>query len=141
VDDAAEAQIAALEAPADKVRSEIFNVVQDNYQIRDLAMQVAAAVEATNTSVAISTAPEPALVRNYRCANDKLFEVLGFRPSRSVAQCVVEMVRAFGEMDAAKFAHPRYYNLEWLVLLMEARAGLQPFDYVLRHGEGSMVSE
>jgi nucleoside-diphosphate-sugar epimerase len=141
VDDAAEAQIAALEAPADKVRSEIFNVVQDNYQIRDLAMQVAASVEATNTSVAIATAPEPALVRNYRCANDKLFEVLGFRPSHSVAQCVGEMVSAFGEMDAAKLAHPRYYNLEWLVLLMEARAGLQPFDYVLRHGEGSMVSE
>jgi hypothetical protein len=80
-------------------------------------------------------------VRNYRCANDKLHETLGFKPTRSVAQCVGEMVRSFGEMDASRLAHPRYYNLEWLVLLMEARTSLQPFDYVLRRGEGPTVSE
>jgi len=44
VQDAADAQIACLEAPAEAVRGEIFNVVQDNYQIRDLAMLVSGAV-------------------------------------------------------------------------------------------------
>jgi UDP-glucose 4-epimerase len=141
VEDAADAQIACLEAPAGQVTGEVFNVVQDNYQIRDLAEGVAAAVGAARSRVTVSTAPEPALVRNYRCANDKLHETLGFRPSRSVAQSVADMVERFRDMDTAALAHPRFYNLEWLVLLMEAHAGLQPFDYVLRPGEGPRVSE
>ncbi|MPZ48318.1 MAG: NAD-dependent epimerase/dehydratase family protein [Dehalococcoidia bacterium] len=141
VQDAADAQITALEAPADAVRGQIFNVVQDNYQIRDLAMQVAESVGQAHGSVAINMAPEPALVRNYRCANDKLYDTLGFRPARGVTQSVDEMVAAFGGMDTARLAHPRYYNLDWLVLLTEAHAGLRPFGYVLRRGEGARVSE
>ena len=141
VRDAADAQIAALEAPDDAVRGEIFNVVQDNYQIRDLAMLVAEAVGQAYGNVAITTAPEPALVRNYRCSNDKLYDRLGFRPTRSVAESATEMVAAFGGMGAARLAHPRYYNLDWLVLLTEAHAGLRPFNYVLRRGEGPRISE
>ena len=35
----------AYEAPADKVRGEIFNVLHSNYQIRELAMLVAGSVQ------------------------------------------------------------------------------------------------
>ncbi len=45
--DCAEAMIAAYEAPAEKVRGEIFNVVHSNYQIRELAMIVAGSVQLT----------------------------------------------------------------------------------------------
>jgi nucleoside-diphosphate-sugar epimerase len=141
VQDAADAQIACLEAPADAVRGQTFNVVQDNYQIRDLALLVAEAVGPVRGNVAVSSAPQPALVRNYRCSNDKLFQTLGFRPSRSVAESVADMLEAFGDVDPVKLAHPRYYNLDWLLLLTEAHAGLRPFDYVLRRGEGPRLSE
>ena len=45
--DCADAMIAAYEAPAEKVRGEIFNVVHSNYQIRELAMIVAGSVQLT----------------------------------------------------------------------------------------------
>ena len=41
----ADAMIAALEAPAELVRGEIFNVLHSNYQIRELAMLVAGSVQ------------------------------------------------------------------------------------------------
>jgi nucleoside-diphosphate-sugar epimerase len=141
VQDAADAQIACLEAPAGLVRGETFNVVQDNYQIRDLAVLVAEAVGSEKGNVAIANTAEPALVRHYRCSNDKLARVVGFRPSRGVAESVRHMVHAFEGMDTARFAHPRYYNLEWLMLLTEAHASLRPFQYVLRRGEGLRMSE
>src|SRR5438045_69750 len=43
--DVATAMIAAYEAPAEKVRGEIFNVLHSNYQIRELAMIVAGSVQ------------------------------------------------------------------------------------------------
>jgi nucleoside-diphosphate-sugar epimerase len=141
VQDAADAQIACLEARADDVRGQIFNVVQDNHQIRELAASVAAAVGRLRGKVELAYEAEPALVRNYRCANDKLFQALGIRPSRTVEQSVEGMVGAFGQLDAAAFANPRFYNLEWMVLLNEVQTNLRPFDYVLRRGEGPRQSE
>jgi nucleoside-diphosphate-sugar epimerase len=141
VQDAADAQIACLEAPAEAVRGEIFNVVHDNYQIRDLANEVAAAVARAKGRVVIDFAPEPALVRNYRCSNHKLHERLGFQPLRDVGQAVSELVDSFAALRREEFAHPRFYNLDWLLLLTEAQAALQPFDYVLRRGEQPRRSE
>jgi nucleoside-diphosphate-sugar epimerase len=135
VQDAAAAQIACLEAEASAVRGQIFNVVQDNYQVREIAMLVAGSVGLVRGNVELTMAPEPALVRNYRCANDKLFQALGVKPSRTVLESVDDMVGAFGHLHASAFAHPRYYNIDWLMLLSEVHAGLHPFDYVLRRDE------
>ena len=141
VQDAADAQIACLEAREGDVRGQIFNVVQDNYQIRQLAMLVAGSVGLVRGNVALNVAPEPSLVRNYRCSADKLYRTLGVRPARGVLESVDNMVDVFGSLDAAKLAHPRYYNLEWMVLLNEVQAGLRPFDYVLRRGERTRIGE
>lgn len=137
VQDAADVQIACLEANEEDVSGQIFNVVQDNYQIRELAMLVAGSVGLLRGHVELTVAPEPPMVRNYRCSNEKLFQTLGVRPSRTVLKSVDEMVDTFGKFDAAKLAHPRYYNLDWMVLLNEAHASLRPFDYVLRRGESA----
>jgi nucleoside-diphosphate-sugar epimerase len=137
VQDTADVQIACLEANEEDVSGEIFNVVQDNYQIRELAMLVAGSVGLLRGHVELTVAPEPPLVRNYRCSNEKLFQVLGVRPARTVLKSVDEMVEAFGNLDAAKLAHPRFYNLDWMVLLNEAKSSLKPFDYVLRRGEAA----
>ena len=51
--DCADAMIAAYEAPAEKVRGEIFNVVHSNYQIRELAMIVAGSVQLTGRRVTL----------------------------------------------------------------------------------------
>src|ERR1700757_4460059 len=67
VSDCADAMIASYEAPAEKVRGQIFNVVHSNYQIRELAMIVAGSVQLTGRRVALEEVPSPALTRNYEC--------------------------------------------------------------------------
>jgi nucleoside-diphosphate-sugar epimerase len=141
VQDAADAQIACLEAPDEVVGGEIFNVVQDNYQIRELAMLVAGSVGQVRGHVLLDEAPEPSLVRNYRCSGEKLKARLGVQPSRTVLESVDNLVKVFGNLPAPAFAHPRYYNLEWMVLLNDIHAGLRPFDYVLRRGERAAKGE
>ena len=140
VSDVAGAQIACLEAPADAVRGQIFNVVQDNYQVRELAMLVAGSVMLARGNVTLELAPEPPLVRNYRCSNDKLFQALGFRPKRSVLESVDEMVARFTQPGIDSLTHPRYYNIDWMLLLIEVHAGLHPFEYVFRRGEGQRLA-
>ena len=86
--DAADAMIAAMEAPAEDVRGEIFNVLHSNYQIRELAMLVAGSVQLLGRRVSLEEVPAPALTRDYECSNAKLSARLGFIPTRSVVQAV-----------------------------------------------------
>src|SRR3954449_5832833 len=92
VRDVSDAMIAALEAPADLVRGEIFNVLHSNYQIRELAMLVAGSVQLLGREVTLREAPAPRLTRDYECSNAKLSVRLGFNPSRSVVEAVADML-------------------------------------------------
>ncbi len=91
--DCADAMIAAYEAPAEKVRGEIFNVVHSNYQIRELAMIVAGSVQLTGRPVhARRGSRARKLTRDYECANAKLSTTLGFIPRRSVLEAVSDLL-------------------------------------------------
>ena len=59
VRDVADAMIAAMEAPAELVRGEIFNVLHSNYQIRELAMLVAGSVQLLGRTVTLARSPRP----------------------------------------------------------------------------------
>src|SRR6185437_7983480 len=89
VQDVADAMICGLEAPAEKVRGEIFNVLHSNYQIRELAMLVAGSVQMMGRNVTLSEQPAPRLTRDYECSNTKLASTLGFQPSRSVVEAIL----------------------------------------------------
>jgi nucleoside-diphosphate-sugar epimerase len=129
--DCADAMIAAYEAPADKVRAEIFNVVHSNYQIRELAMIVAGSVELARRSVTLEEVPAPDLMRNYECANAKLSTTLNFIPRRSVLEAVSELLARIGDTDLATLTDPRCYNIRWLELLYEVKPLLDAFSEVL----------
>ena len=88
----ADAMIAAYEAPAEKVRGEIFNVLHSNYQIRELAMIVAGSVQLTGRQVELEEAPAPKLTRDYECSNAKLSTTLGFIPRHSVLEAVTDLL-------------------------------------------------
>ena len=74
VRDVSDAMIAAMEAPAELVRGEIFNVLHSNYQIRELAMLVAGSVQLLGRAVTLKEEPAPRLTRDYECSNAKLAE-------------------------------------------------------------------
>lgn len=134
VGDTAEAHIVCLQAPAEKVRGEIFNVVQDNYQIRALAMMVSGILRLGNRDVRLEDVPLPPLVRDYRCSNAKMTRALGFTPQVTVLTSIANLVACITQDSSTEFEHPRYYNIRWMELLSEIHENLRPFEGVLRDG-------
>jgi nucleoside-diphosphate-sugar epimerase len=131
ISDCADAMIAVYEAPAEKVRGEIFNVLHSNYQIRELAMIVAGSVQLTGRSVTLEEVPAPALQRNYECANAKLSTTLGFIPRRSVLEAVSDLLARLDGADPSTLTDPRRYNIRWLELLHDVKPLLDTFAEVL----------
>ena len=129
--DVSDAMVAALEAPAEVVRGEIFNVLHSNYQIRELALLVAGSVQLMGRSVELAEVPAPPRVRNYECSNAKLARVLGFHPRRSVVEAVDDLLERLDVNDPAALTDPRYYNIRWLELLSEVKPQLGAFSSVL----------
>jgi nucleoside-diphosphate-sugar epimerase len=129
--DVADAMICTLEAPADAVRGEIFNVLHSNYQIRELAMLVAGSVQLLGRSVRLEETPAPALTRDYECSNDKLSRVLGFIPRHSVVEAVSDLLARLDLEDRTMLTDPRHYNIRWLELLHEVRPRIERFGSVL----------
>jgi nucleoside-diphosphate-sugar epimerase len=129
--DCADAMIAAFEAPAEKVRGEIFNVVHSNYQIRELAMIVAGSVQLTGRTVTLGEVPSLNLTRNYECANAKLSMTLGFIPRRSVLEAVTDMLAQLDPANLVYLTDPRAYNIRWLELLHDIKPTVDSFATVL----------
>jgi nucleoside-diphosphate-sugar epimerase len=131
VSDVSDAMIAALEAPEEIVRGEIFNVLHSNYQIRELAMLVAGSVQLLGRSVRLEETPAPRLTRDYECSNAKLSQKLGFTPRRSVVEAVSDLLTQIDLTDRSKLTDPRYYNIRWLELMHELEPRFQHFGAVL----------
>ena len=130
--DVADAMIAAYEAPADKVRGEIFNVLHSNYQIRELAMIVAGSVRlVTGRAIELEEVPAPKLTRDYECSNAKLSVTLGFIPRYSVLEAVTDLLGRLGDAKPDELTDPRCYNIRWLELMNELKPSLERFATVL----------
>lgn len=125
VNDLADAHVACLEAPADAVAGETFNVVGENHQVRELAEVVAAALVKLGKPVALEDGPLPSVVRNYRCSGAKLRERLGIGFPTTPAIAVAELVAKYGKVPVESLGHPRFYNIAWMELLENARPAYQ----------------
>jgi nucleoside-diphosphate-sugar epimerase len=131
IQDCADAMIACYEAPPQKVRGEIFNVVHSNYQIRELAMIVAGSVQLSGRRVTLEEVPGLKLNRNYECTNAKLSTTLGFIPRRSVLEAVTDMLSRLDPDDRVSLTDPRAYNIRWLELLHAVKPTVESFASVL----------
>ena len=121
IEDLAEAHIACIEARAELVAGEMFNVVGANYQVRDLAEVVANALAKLGKPVALEDGPLPGIVRNYRCDGAKIRERLDLELSTTPTMAVNELVKLFGRTPVEQLGHPKYYNIEWMKLLDQVR--------------------
>ena len=129
VEDVAAVHVAALAAPIDAIRGEIFNVLEENYQIRQLAMLVAGSLGLVDPPIRVELreAPAPALVRNYRMSNAKLSTALGFTPSRTVLESIGDMLAIFPRDRVDEYGDPRYYNIRWMTMLEETHREQREF--------------
>ncbi len=117
--DVARVHVMALEVPTDTIKGQVFNVLEENYQIRQLAMLVAGSLSLLTppNHVQLIEAPLPKIVRNYRMSNAKLSKVLNFTPSRTVLESIQDMLQRLPLEKIDEFGDPRYYNIRWMSLL------------------------
>ncbi|MFN8556273.1 MAG: NAD(P)-dependent oxidoreductase [Dehalococcoidia bacterium] len=125
VGDLADVHVACLEAPRAAVAGEIFNVVQGNYRVRDVAEQVAALLAGAGLPVELLDAPVPPIVRDYGSAGDKLRKRLPVRLTVSPREGVAELIVAHRTFRTEQLVHPRYYNISWMELLEAVRPAFE----------------
>ncbi|RMF70623.1 MAG: NAD-dependent epimerase/dehydratase family protein [Alphaproteobacteria bacterium] len=115
VRDVARAALLAIEAPAEQVAGEVFNIAHSNVQIRALAYLVR---ENLPFMVEITMAPDDPDRRNYRVDAGKAARHLGFMAARDPAEGVREIYEALkrGEVDE----EPQAYTVRWYQALMDA---------------------
>jgi nucleoside-diphosphate-sugar epimerase len=124
VRDAARAYIACIEADAEKVRGQVFNVMYRNMRISELALRVQQALTDHGVKVEIDADYGYTGVRNYRVSARKIAQVLDFRPVVTIQESVASAFERLRGVPLGQFEDPRYYNIRWLKLLEEAETVL-----------------
>jgi nucleoside-diphosphate-sugar epimerase len=122
VEDIARASLATLEAPADVVRGEPFNVgaAGENHRIREVAEIVSETVGDCTVTYAGGGDHDP---RSYRVSFTKLGRALpGFRPTWTVRRGAEELIAAYRavSMDRATFESSAFTRLLRLRELLDA---------------------
>lgn len=120
VEDISRAFIAALEAPADEVCNEAFNVGQTahNYRIRDLAEIVAAVVPECTLEFAADAGPDK---RSYRVSFEKIRRKLpAFKPRWDARMGAEQLYRAYQStgLTLEEFEGPRYQRISHIRKLL-----------------------
>jgi nucleoside-diphosphate-sugar epimerase len=135
VKDVARAYVMAIEADAELIRGQTFNLSAGNFRISELALRVRRALAAAGVEVDLDVDYSYRLVRSYRVSGEKIMRVLGFQPLVSVEESVEHMVEEIRRAGYTDFSHPRYYNIEWMKVLEEAVSTALTHGYVLSKPE------
>ncbi|MDR0843264.1 MAG: NAD-dependent epimerase/dehydratase family protein [Acidobacteriota bacterium] len=108
VEDAAEVYVRCLEAPLEKVGSQVFNVGSDkqNYQIDDVARIISEALG----GVPITRDQSNLDSRDYRVSFAKLTDVLGYTPQQTIDRSAREITENLRSGVIKDPAHRIYYN-------------------------------
>ena len=120
IEDMSRAFLAALEAPRETVHNEAFNVGRssENYQIRQLAEIVAAAVPGSRVEYAEGAGPDK---RNYRVNCDKIVNTLpNYQPTWTAAKGAQELYEAYKDvgLKLEEFEGPRYRRIHHIKMLL-----------------------
>jgi nucleoside-diphosphate-sugar epimerase len=123
IEDISRAFIAALEAPADVVFNEAFNVGQTahNYRIRDLAEIVAGVVPGCAIEFADDAGPD---TRSYRVSFEKIRTRLPqFKPQWDAKKGAEQLYKAYRSSDLTleEFEGPRYQRIGHIKKLLAER--------------------
>jgi len=120
IEDLTDLYVDLFDEPAERIAGQIFNAGYSNRSIADLASIVRRTVEAEFPGLPIEIETQPTDdLRSYHVNSEKIADVLGFRPRRSIDDAVRDLCRAF---RAGRFPDSlddrRYFNVK----LMKAAA-------------------
>jgi nucleoside-diphosphate-sugar epimerase len=124
VSDVARVYIACVEAATERVAGKIFNVVEKNYRVLELAHWVREAFKPMK-KVEIEVDYSTDKTRSYRVSGKRVEVELGVRPLVGVKESVERMVKRVQQDGHDDLFHPRYYNIGWMTLLQEMEETLR----------------
>ncbi len=109
VRDAARAVVIVLEAPAEKVRSNVFNVgdSRENYQKKQLVDLILAELPEAAEVQYVCKEEDP---RDYRVSFEKIAKTLGYRITRTVPTGIKEVIQAIDDRIFTDFDQQHYRN-------------------------------
>lgn len=114
VEDMADLYLQVLREPAERIAGEVFNAGYENHSVSALAEIVKRVVEQEMgwDDIQIVTTPSDDL-RSYHISSEKIFRVLGYRPSRSIDDAVRGLVSAFraGKLPDS-MTRSTYFNIK-----------------------------
>jgi nucleoside-diphosphate-sugar epimerase len=119
--DVCRAYVAALQAPAEKVSGEIINLVYANHRISELALRIRHTLSKLGISCDVRPDYEVRNLRSCQAANKKIGERLGFTPSISVEEAVVDLVEKIRTGVLRDLENPIFHNIRWVDWLEEAK--------------------
>jgi nucleoside-diphosphate-sugar epimerase len=126
VNDVARAYVACIEAEEEKVKGQIFNIVQSNYQIMDVAHRVKYALKGFVNDIDVEIDyGEDKIDRSYKILGKKIEEVLGFRYHISIEDSVKKIAEKIKEGEFLDLRNPLYYNIRWIEFLIEIEKKLK----------------
>lgn len=109
IQDMVRAYLTVLEAPAEMVNGEIFNVGYENQKVRELAEIVKKVV---GPHVKMETVPTDD-DRSYHISSEKISKILGFKPIHTIDDAVLDLVDAFNTNKLPdSISNSRYYNIK-----------------------------
>jgi nucleoside-diphosphate-sugar epimerase len=131
IQDATAAYQLMLEAPADKVKGEIFNVTSGNYRISELALRVQKKLSDVGVRCDIDPDYNYRNLRSCQASGHKIAERLGFAPKVTVEETVVDLVQKIRGGIFHDVNDPSFHNIRWLDLLEDVRGKLSYPDSAL----------
>ncbi|TRZ54089.1 NAD-dependent epimerase/dehydratase family protein [bacterium] len=111
IEDMTDFYVFLLEQQDHKIHKEIFNVGFDNYKVKDIAEMVRRII---GPKIPIRTTPTDDN-RSYHVSSKKVLRQLGYAPTRTVEDAIIDLKNAFGQ---EKLPNPlediRYYNIRMM---------------------------
>ena len=109
IGDMVDSYIALLDAPTEAVAGEIFNAGDENQTVLELAETVKSVVGDDVRLVATPTNDN----RSYHISSKKIADRLGFKPTRSIKDAVVDLKKAFeAGLLPDSLQNERYFNIK-----------------------------
>jgi len=103
VEDAADAYLKCLEAPIERVRGEIFNVISKNHKIREIGEIVKSIFK--EADIEMEKASDK---RDYRVSSDKIKYMLGYEPRKTVEDGIMEIKSKIDAGMVRNYKDPKY---------------------------------
>ncbi|HIE27564.1 TPA: SDR family oxidoreductase [Candidatus Poribacteria bacterium] len=108
IDDITDLYALLVEAPAEKIAGEVFNAGGDNYRVIEIA-EMAREVVGGDVKIEIADVIDE---RSYHISSEKIKNVLGFIPKRTVRDAIADVKKAFENGLIPDYQNTRYYNIK-----------------------------